>query len=142
MVEWFATFPLKITKEIVLKAVGFILNQSAPYLVNFGLDKVIKFLNETLEKQINRLEKIKTEQAEQAASVIHAIKSIFNSTIGDQANGKAVRFYDGKIKFNFNFKKFSRRCYDPRRLVKISFLILLCVATFILNFNTRKDAIR
>ena len=142
MIEWFAAFPLKITKEIALKAVGVILNQVAPYLVNFGLDKIIKLLNETLEKQVARLEKIKTDQAEQAANIIIAIKSIFNSTIGDQANGKAVRFCDGKIKFKFNFKKFSRRCYDPRRLVKISFLILLCVATFILNFNTRKDAIR
>lgn len=43
-----------------------------------------------------------------------------------------------KIEITLNWKQFIKNCSDSERIMKIS---LLCLATFIMNFNSRKYVI-
>ena len=139
--DWFINFP-KISQEILSKGVGIIVNIVAPELVNFALDKLIKFLKKVLNEQLTKLKTINNENVQLGASIIESLSFIFNSTVGEKINQKLSSFLGDKIKVTFNWSKFVDGLFDRERIMKISFLLLLCLATFLMNFNSHKHAIK
>lgn len=141
IVEWFACFPKKITKEVVLRCVSVVVNVVAPELARALLDKVIDFLKNELNKQLKTLNEFNSEKAKTAAKIIKKIRDIFNSSLGQNFVKTVTNRLTDCIKITFDWQKLIKNCLDPVRLMKISFLLLLNLATYIMNFNSRKDAI-
>lgn len=83
-----------------------------------------------------------TEQACFAADIIEGLKLLFNSKVGQKINQKFSSLVGSKIKVTLNWEKLLKNCFDPERIMKISFLILLCVSTYVLIFNSHKNSIK
>lgn len=137
--EWIIGFPEKLTKELILKGVFVICNIVSSELMNFALDKFIKSLKKkTLKKQLDKLKKINAI----AFQIIDVLNTIFSSSIGEHINKKLSSILGDKIKITFKWQKLIKNCFDPVRIMKISLLLLLCFASFLFNFNSRKDALK
>ena len=140
--EWFTCFPAKLTKELAMKAVGLIVSTVSEELFHFGLDKIIELLQETLNKQLKKLRSINSNQAIEAANIIDDLKSLFTSKTGQKINEKFSSFLGDKIHVTVDWQELLKSCLDPERIMKISFFIILCASTFIMNFSCRKNAIQ
>lgn len=141
--KWIATFPEKLTLETMKRAAALIVKVVAKELADFALDKLIAFLKKVLGKQLDKLEGNQSSLAQVSVVIIKSLMQIFESSIGDKINDKLSDLIGDKINVTMNWAKFVKDCLDPGRLMKVSFLLLLCFATFILNFQSaRKDAIK
>lgn len=142
IMKWISGFPAMFTKELGKRVAAIIVSTTAPELVHFGLDKVIKFLKKTLNKQLKKLKKAHCTLAETSVKVIECLLYIFSSKAFSKAQEKVTEILGEKIKLTLDLHKLLYNCFDPERIIKISLLFMLCMATFILNFHTQKDRIK
>ncbi|KAK8839804.1 hypothetical protein M9Y10_031512 [Tritrichomonas musculus] len=138
IVEFASTLPISLTKETAKKVLSVFLSSVISGTSQFFIDKIIDYLDDVLDNQIKKLEK---RGVTIPVTIIKLIKSIADSTLGDDMNDRISDFIGGKIKITYSWQKTFMDCIDIEHIMQISTLLLLCLATFILNFNTRKDAI-
>lgn len=135
---WFAFFPSQLTKEVTLRCISVVVDVVAPELAHILLDKIIFFLEDSLNKQLEKLNTYDLNNYQ----IVKEIISIINSSIVQDVAKMTTRKLSDLYNITLNWQKLMKKCLDPMRMMKISFLILMNLAVFMMIFNcSHKEAI-
>ena len=130
--SWF-TFPAN-AKEALKKTISIVVNAFASEVSKKIFDKIIRFLEDNLNKNINQLK----ENDEKSAEIITLLKAIFESPKAEAITEKLSDHLGSLFQINTNWAKLTESFIDPVNIMKISVYIMLLVASFMLNYHYNK----
>ncbi|KAK8889422.1 hypothetical protein M9Y10_034168 [Tritrichomonas musculus] len=137
--KWF-TFPSN-AKEALKKTVSVVVNIVSSTISQKLLDKIIEFLENTFNNQLQDLHKF-GKTGIFTADILNKLKGLFDTNAAVDITKNVSEHLGNLFQFKTNFDKLVQNCLDPVRLMKISVLILLCIATFIINFRFKQVSIQ
>lgn len=139
--EWILAFPEKIAKTLIKKTLievsSIILASQIERLCNVVCDFLIKIL----DKQIKKLHNFNPEMSE----IFKVLMKIINPKDFSFSGDKIHEIFENKakIKINSNFGNMFIKDNIPfAHFVKIGFLLMLCFASFMLNFHFHRHALK
>ena len=137
--EWIMTFPAKFTKELVVKSVKTVAKLVVNKEIEKVCDAVISFLQKQVEKQIDQLKLHNSKYADIFMLLLKIAAPADFSTCGEYIS----ELFEGKsIGFKSSFAAGLVEDLPIASFLKIGFLVMLCFATFMINFHDHKQSIK
>lgn len=126
-------FPSNV-KEAVKTTVSIVVDSFATNISSRLFDKIISFLEDNLDKNIEQLNSYDSESAE----IIKLLKNIFSSKEAEKLTTNLSKHLGKLFKVKTNWGKLAEKCVDPVNLMKISVFIVLLIASFIMCWRRKK----
>lgn len=138
--EWIMAFPTKITKALVKKAVVEVCTLVLSSQIESICNGICAFLMKILQNQVD---KMKTDK--KVASIFQILMKLV-SPKDFNLSGEAIQnLFSSKVKLNVksNFgKRFLKENLPWPHFVKIGFLLMLCFASFMMNFHLHRQSLK
>lgn len=132
---WFM-FPSNVN-EAVKTTVSIVVDAFATNITAKIFEKIINFLEENLNKNIEQLHRFDYKNAD----IIKALKNLFSSKDAKDVTKNFADHLGKHFKIRTNWGKLFKSCMDPVSLMKISVYLMLLIASFIMNYRHKKHAI-
>ena len=139
IVEWAGATLVKFSKEVAKLVIKDIITTFFNDQVNEALGKACSFLKSVVDKQISKIEKYnKDSKFVKLAKLLIGV--IYTKSYDFEAE-KIQALFENKFKIKTNSKiaKFLFSNLPIASLIKVGLLLMICIASFVLNFKNKKS---
>lgn len=136
--EWILAFPVKITRKLAEKT----LKTLASLVVDSQIEKLCSVICSFLGKQVFKQIETMKSYDENLAKLLNLLLSFTSPKDFSKSADVVQQVFEGKVKMNFGFADEIVDGLPIHSFLKIGFLLLLCFASFMLNFYFHRRSIK
>lgn len=143
--QWISTFEVKITGKLIKKTVKIVLEKLASQALDDQIDKfcnkIFDFLIDILKNQIEKLKNFLPDMANLFNILLKIAGAKDFENAADKANDLLNNSSFFKKSSNFGLNMISDHL-PVKHFLKLGFILLLCFASFMMNFYFRSKALK